>query len=126
MTQFDIEQYILACILMKPSLVNELYVDLSCFDDKYHRWLLAYFKRAYDKFGKLDTIVLTSALKTTEEQSKFVNYVTELQDLLVTTGSFYEYQQMLIDYKRDSLIKKTLPGDSAFYRSRNKFGMTVL
>lgn len=108
MTQFDIEQYILACILMKPSLVNELYIDLSCFDDKYHRWLLTYFKRAYDKFGKLDTIVLTSALKTTEEQGKFVSYVTELQDLLVTTGSFYEYQQMLIDYKRDSLIKEEL------------------
>lgn len=105
MKQFDIEQYILASIVLKPSLINELYIDTNCFSDDYHKWLIAFFKEAYDRFKQLDPIVLTNAIKDDNSKKKFIVYFNELQELIAVPSSFYEYQQMLVDYKKESLIK---------------------
>ena len=105
MRSYEIEQYILACIVIKPSLINELYVDMSCFSDDYHKWLITFLKKAYDKFKRFDPVVLTNAIKDTNSKSKFILYFNELQELVAVPGSFYEYQEMLVDYKKENLIK---------------------
>lgn len=108
MTQYEIEQYILACIVIKPSLINELYIDINCFSDDYHKWLITFLKKAYDKFKRFDPVVLTNAIKDTNSKSKFILYFNELQELVAVPGSFYEYQEMLVDYKKENLIKKKI------------------
>lgn len=108
MRSYEIEQYILACIVIKPSLINELYVDMSCFSDDYHKWLITFLKKAYDKFKRFDPVVLTNAIKDTNSKSKFILYFNELQELVAVPGSFYEYQEMLVDYKKENLIKKKI------------------
>jgi replicative DNA helicase len=108
MTQYEIEQYILACIVIKPSLINELYIDTNCFSDDYHKWLITFLKKAYDKFKRFDPVVLTNAIKDTNSKSKFIIYFNELQELVAVPGSFYEYQEMLVDYKKENLIKKKI------------------
>ena len=108
MTQFEIEQYILSCILQKPKLINELFVDINCFSDEYHRRLINFLKRAYERYKAFDVAILTSHLKDKEEQSKFTLYFVELLNLLPTTSMFYEYQQLLIDYRKDNLIRKEI------------------
>ena len=105
MKQCDIEQYILSCIIIKPNLINELYVDINCFDNEYHKWLLVFLKKAYDKFKQFDPVVLTNAIKSEEARSKFISYFMELQELVAVPSSFYEYQQMLVDCKKENLIK---------------------
>jgi replicative DNA helicase len=89
MTQFEIEQYILSCILQKPKLINELFVDINCFSDEYHRRLINFLKRAYERYKEFDVAILTSHLKDKEEQSKFALYFVELLNLLPTTSMFY-------------------------------------
>lgn len=105
MNQFNIEQYILSCIVIKPSLINELYVDVNCFSDEYHKWLIVFLKKAYDKFKQFDPVVLTNAIKSEEGKSRFITYFLELQELTAVPSSFYEYQQMLVDCKKENLIK---------------------
>ena len=36
MKTYDIELNILACIVMKPELINELFIELNCFEDSYN------------------------------------------------------------------------------------------
>lgn len=108
MKQFDIEQCVLACIVMKPSLINELYVDINCFEDDYHKWLLAFFKDGYNRYKKLDPVILTNAIKNDKDKTKFINYFLELQEILVTTSSYYEYQQMLVEKRKDKLMREEL------------------
>ena len=108
MKSYEIEQYILACIVIKPSLINELYVDMSCFSDDYHKWLITFLKKAYDKFKHFDPVVLTNAIKDTNSKSKFILYFNELQELVAVPSSFYEYQEMLVEYKKENLIKNKI------------------
>lgn len=108
MKQFDIEKCILACIVMKPSLINELYVDTNCFENDYHKWLLVFLKDAYDRFQRFDPVVLTNAIKDKSKQSEFISYFFELQEMLITTSSYYEYQQILIDKRKEKLMKEQI------------------
>lgn len=108
MKSYEIEQYILACIVIKPSLINELYVDMNCFSDDYHKWLITFLKKAYDKFKHFDPVVLTNAIKDTNSKSKFILYFNELQELVAVPSSFYEYQEMLVEYKKENLIKNKI------------------
>lgn len=108
MKSYDIEQYILACIVIKPSLINELYIDTNCFSDDYHKWLITFLKKAYDRFKQFDPVVLTNVIKNDDSKRKFISYFMELQELVAVPSSFYEYQQMLVDYKKESLIKNKI------------------
>ena len=73
MTQYEIEQYILACIVIKPSLINELYIDTNCFSDDYHKWLTTFLKKAYDRFKQFDPVVLTNVIKDDDSKRKFIS-----------------------------------------------------
>ena len=108
MNQFNIEQYILSCIIIKPNLINELYVDINCFKDDYHKWLIKFLEKAYEKFKQFDPIVLTKAIKNDDSKSKFISYFLELQELTALPSSFYEYQQMLVDCNKENLIKNEI------------------
>lgn len=108
MKQYDIERYVLASILIKPSLIMELYVDTNCFSDDYHRWLVMFLKTSYEKYKKFDLVILTNDIKDKDSQTKFVNYMLELQDFVISPSNFYEYQQILVNCRKDNLIQKQI------------------
>ena len=110
MKTYDIELNILACIVMKPELINELFIELSCFEDSYNKKILSFFKIFYDKYKCLDLTLMAERLskKNQDEASKFVVYYTELLDLLPTPSMFYEYQQELIENYKTKLIKQEI------------------
>lgn len=106
--QYDIEQYILSCIVIQPSLINELYVDINCFEDSFHKWLIVFLKEAYQKYKKFDPVILTNDIKNDTDRSHFITYFLELQQLLVSPSGYYEYQQILVDFRKERLIKNQI------------------
>ena len=108
MRQYDIEDNLICCILLKDSLINELFVDLKCFKNPYNKRVILFFKEMYKKYKKLDITLMVNEISGDNEKTKFINYYTETIMLEPTTSMFYEYQQKLIDEYKDNLIKEKI------------------
>ena len=108
MRQYDIEDNLICCILLKDSLINELFVDLKCFKNPYNKRVILFLKEMYKKYKKLDITLMVNEISSDNEKTRFINYYTETIMLEPTTSMFYEYQQKLIDEYKDNLIKEMI------------------
>ena len=108
MRQYDIEDNLICCILLKDSLINELFVDLKCFKNSYNKRVILFLKEMYKKYKKLDITLMVNEISSDNEKTRFINYYTETIMLEPTTSMFYEYQQKLIDEYKDNLIKEKI------------------
>ena len=44
MKQYDLELNIIGCIFYKPELINELFIDMSCFKNSYNKQVILLLK----------------------------------------------------------------------------------
>ena len=108
MKQYDVENNLISCILQKPSLINEMFIDLSCFRSDLNKRMIMFFKDFYNKNKNLDISLMVEEMKTEEQKNKFINYYVEMIDITPSPSLFYEYQQKMIDIYKDSLIKQEI------------------
>ena len=108
MKQYDVENNLISCILQKPSLINEMFIDLNCFRSDLNKRMIIFFKDFYDKNKNLDISLMVEEMKTEEQKNKFINYYVEMIDITPSPSLFYEYQQKMIDIYKDSLIKQEI------------------
>lgn len=101
MNQLDIEKHLLACILSKPELINDLYIDDCCFMNPDNLNVLKFFKTFYQKYKHLDMAMMTAAFPNQDSQSKMINYLAQLVTLEVFPSRFYDYQEQLQDNYRN-------------------------
>lgn len=106
----DIEESLIGCILLKPPLINELYVSENSFLNTQNKKWLLFFKEFYKEHKNLDIRLMAGTLKSEKEQNELVDYYVRLVDTTSSASLFYEYQEALIDkYKNKQLeeeIKK--------------------
>ena len=108
MKQYDVENNLISCILQKPSLINEMFIDLNCFRSDLNKRMIMFFKDFYNKNKNLDVSLMVEEMKTEEQKNKFINYYVEMIDITPSPSLFYEYQQKMIDIYKDSLIKQEI------------------
>ena len=108
MKQYDVENNLISCILQKPSLINEMFIDLNCFRSDLNKRMIIFFKDFYDKNKNLDISLMVEEMKTEEQKNRFINYYVEMIDIAPSPSLFYEYQQKMIDIYKDSLIKQEI------------------
>ncbi len=108
MKQYDVENNLISCILQKPSLINEMFIDLNCFRSDLNKRMIMFFKDFYNKNKNLDVSLMVEGMKTEEQKNKFINYYVEMIDITPSPSLFYEYQQKMIDIYKDSLIKQEI------------------
>lgn len=108
MKQYDIENNIISCILLKECLINELFVDMQCFKNPYNKRILLLLKKHYDLYKKFDVSLMLEEFNSDYEKNIFIDYYAEIIELNVTASLFYEYQQKLIDQHKDELIKQEI------------------
>ena len=104
MKQYDIEEGIICCLLVKPELLNELYVSDECFlKSQNKRWLL-FFKNFYKEYKTLDLTLMLGSLQTEPEKEALLNYYCEIIDLEPSVSVFYEYQDQLVTKYKNTRI----------------------
>ena len=108
MKQYDVENNLISCILQKPSLINEMFIDLNCFRSDLNKRMIMFFKDFYNKNKNLDISLMVEEMKTEEQKNRFINYYVEMIDITPSPSLFYEYQQKMIDIYKDSLIKQEI------------------
>ena len=108
MKQYDIENNIISCILLKENLINELFVDMKCFKNSYNKRILLILKKHYDLYKKFDLSLMLQEFDNDYDKNFFINYYVDIIDLNITPSLFYEYQQKLIDIYKDDLIKQEI------------------
>lgn len=108
MKQYDVENNLISCILQKPSLINEMFIDLNCFRSDLNKRMIMFFKDFYNKNKNLDISLMIEEMKTEEQKNRFINYYVEMIDATPSPSLFYEYQQKMIDIYKDSLIKQEI------------------
>ena len=108
MKQYDVENNLISCILQKPSLINEMFIDLNCFRSDLNKRMIMFFKDFYNKNKNLDVSLMVEEMKTEEQKNRFINYYVKMIDVTPSPSLFYEYQQKMIDIYKDSLIKQEI------------------
>lgn len=108
MKQYDVENNLISCILQKPSLINEMFIDLNCFRSDLNKRMIMFFKDFYNKNKNLDISLMVEEMKTEEQKNRFINYYVEMIDITPSPSLFYEYQQKMIDIYKDNLIKQEI------------------
>ena len=97
-TYGEMEESILACILIDPTLIEKLRVDERHF--KKFDYILTFFKSFYEKYNNLDISIMFTIVKNSSEMT-LMDAITYLLDIFVLPSHFEEYQDRLIDiYKK--------------------------
>lgn len=93
MKKYDnLELRIMSCVLIKPELMKELFVEDKHFTQYKRLW--KFLNAFYKKFETFDITLMTSVCK---DKYQIINYVEWLLDLEVTPNNFDIYQKQLID-----------------------------
>lgn len=108
MKQYDLEKNLISCILQKNELINELYVDVNVFENVANKKMVVFLKNIYEKYKKIDLVLIISEISDVNRQNAFVNYFSELAELTPAPSLFYEYQEQLVNKYRDNKIKKQI------------------
>ena len=105
---YELEDAILACLLLKPSLVDELYINDVVFMNPLNRKMFVYFKDFYRKNKNLDLTLMVNNISSKESQAKFVNYIAPLSDSIASTAAFYNYQEQLQEKYKNNKISQVV------------------
>ena len=103
----DVEETILACLLLKPELINKLKVSEKDFT-KFNS-TLTFFKEFYAKYKNLDISIMFSVLKGNAEM-QMLDMITYLSEIFVLPTHFNEYQERLLDRNAQTKKEKWLSG----------------
>ena len=99
MNKYEIENCVLACIINKPSLINELYVD--CFRSRYNKTVVKYLKNFYEQYKHLDMALL---IENFPDKLSFSTWYSEMLDMVAIPSRYYEYQQEMINIHKNDLL----------------------
>lgn len=105
MKQYDLEESIISCILQKENLINELFIDLKCFQSSKNKRMILFLKKIYDEYKKFDITLMISKFPKDEQKNTFIEYYTNLFNLVPSPSLFYEYQQELMNEYKNLEIK---------------------
>ena len=107
MSSFDIEDYFVSCLLQKPSLINEVYVEPQVFKKPIVSKLLLICKQIYDKNKTFDYGTILDSFKENKSRELFTIYYSDTINLELDTSLFYEYQDRLIEnYKNKKILEE--------------------
>jgi hypothetical protein len=105
----DLEETILACLLIEPTLMEQLIVEEKHF--KKFGYILTFFKEFYAKHRNLDISLMLSIVKSSSEMT-LMDLITYLLDLVVIPPNFADYQKQLIaqynQSKKEDWLKKKI------------------
>lgn len=105
----DMEETILACLLLEPKLMEKLIVEEKHF--RKFGYLLTFFKEFYAKYHNLDVSLMFSVVKNNSEIA-LIDAITYLVDIFVLPSHFQEYQNRLIELynqqKKEEWLKKKI------------------
>lgn len=121
MIQYNIEDSLMCCILLKNELINELYIDERCIvkpDNK--KWLM-YFKKFYNEHKNLDMTLMVGNISDERQQRELIDYWNNIINLEPSPSLFYEYQNQLMEIYRTNKVKVEI---NKF--SNNMFGIDEL
>ena len=103
----NLENLFMSCILQKPSLINEVYLEPYIFEQSIVNKLLIICKRIYDKNKTFDYATICDSFKTEKSKNLFTNYWADVYTLELNVGLFYEYQDRLIEnYKSKKILEE--------------------
>ena len=108
MKQYDVENFLISCIIQRPQLIEKLFIDLNCFKNEYNKQAILFMKRFYKEFKTFDISLMVEKIKGDEQKSKFIYYFTEMIQISPSPSLFYSYQQQMIDDHKNELIKKEI------------------
>ena len=116
-TYGDMEENILACMLLEPTLTEKLIVEEKHF--KKFGYALTFFKEFYAKHRNLDVSLMLSVVKSGSEMT-LMDLITYLLDVFVIPTHFMEYQNELLNQfsrnkKEDWLRKKVYEKATKLY-----------
>ena len=107
MTSSNLENLFMSCILQKPSLINEVYIDPYICKQKIINKLLIICKKIYDKNKTFDYGTIYDSFKDDKSKDLFTQYYADVYPLVMNVGLFYEYQDRLIEnYKTEKEFDK--------------------
>ena len=105
---YNLEDYIISCILQKNDLINELYVDDIVFQNSEVRTVLGFFRNFYRKNKHLNFELMISSIENPESQKKLIDFIMKRFDIVSAPSLFYEYQEQLQENYKNSLIEKLI------------------
>lgn len=100
----DAEFNVVGSILLRPQLINELYVDENTFRKPIHLKLIRIFKKLYFEKKAIDIPLICSEATTDTERSELLDYCVQLMESIATASNFYWYQELMIEEYKNILI----------------------
>lgn len=107
-SNYDIERAILACIMLKPKLIDELYVNDILFQNPINRRILQIFKVQYRETKNLDTVLMVNKIQSEVEKQSFINELIPLVQSIASPQEFYQYQEELQEIYKNSQIEQVV------------------
>lgn len=105
----DLEETVLACLLLEPTLMEQLIVEEKHFTK--FGYILTFFKEFYAKHRNLDISLMLSIVKSSSEMT-LMDLITYLADIVVLPSHFVDYQKQLIaqysQSKKEDWLKKKI------------------
>ena len=108
MNKYDLELSLIGCILDKPKLINELYIDLKCISDDKNRKMINFLTKCYIQDNTLDLLVLTNKFQDDKSKQEFLDYCLEIQSVMYSVSQFDKYQDLLQEEYRKKEINEKL------------------
>lgn len=108
MNKYDLELSLIGCILDKPKLINELYIDLKCISDDKNRKMINFLTKCYIQDNTLDLLVLTNKFQDDKSKQEFLDYCLEIQSVMYSVSQFDKYQDLLQEEYRKKEINETI------------------
>lgn len=104
----SVEENLICCILLKPSLINELYISEETIRDTQNKKWLNFFKKFYNLKKNLDLTLMVNCFNRESEQHELIDYYTRIIDCSPSVSLFYEYQEEIIEIYKDAKIKEEI------------------
>ena len=105
-TLIEIENCIFGCLLEKPDLIKELYIDTKCFVSETNNKMIKFLQKCYEQDKTLDISLMVSRFTNVTSKSEFMNWYTEIvSNSFYTISNFYKYQEQLQENYRNSSLE---------------------
>lgn len=96
---FELEEYVIGALILKPELVKSVVIPDNCFLDKTNRFMFKLLKKQFEEYGTIDISGLPVNYKTffTEEYpiNDILTKLTLALESVPTTSNFDYYQKSL-------------------------------